>query len=84
LNAGYFREIDRQLGERSRLVVLKRKGEIVAFSLCLLGDLEYFSAHAGFDYEQAEADNSTSGCRWRCWRTRRSGVVINAASPPTT
>lgn len=57
LNAAYFREIDRSLGERSRLVVLKRHGEIVAFSLCLLGDREYFSSHAGFDYAQAEHDN---------------------------
>lgn len=57
LNEAYFAEIDRQLGERSRVVALKRRGQIVAFSLCLLGDEEYFSSHAGLDYDQAGDDN---------------------------
>ncbi len=57
LNPAYFCEVDRQLGERSHVVAIKRKGEIVAFSLCLLGDEEYFSAHAGLDYERAGDDN---------------------------
>jgi 8-amino-7-oxononanoate synthase len=57
LNEAYFQEIDRQLGERSLVVALTRKGRIVAFSLCLLGDDEYFSSHAGLDYQAAGDDN---------------------------
>ncbi len=57
LTPAYFREIDRCLGARSQAIVLKRHGRMVAFSLALLGDEEYFSAHCGLDYSAADGEN---------------------------
>ncbi len=57
LTPAYFQEIDRRLRDRSHVLVLKKHGEIVAFSLALLGDEEYFSVHCGLDYEAADGDN---------------------------
>ncbi len=51
LTEAFFVEIDRQLGDRSQVMAIKHDGRIVGFSLCLLGDEEYFTAHAGFDYQ---------------------------------
>lgn len=54
LTASYFREINQQLPVRSHIIAIKRYGEIIAFTLCLLGDQEYFSAHPGIDYQYDE------------------------------
>jgi 8-amino-7-oxononanoate synthase len=57
LTPAYFREMARSLPDRSHIVALRRHGAIVAFSLSLLGDEEYFSVHAGIDYASGEDDN---------------------------
>lgn len=51
LNAAYFRELNRCLGDRSNVVAIRKDGEIVGFFLNLVGDRVWFSAHCGLDYQ---------------------------------
>jgi len=51
LTAAYFQEISQCLPDRSHVIVIRRRGEIVAFSLCLVGDQEYFLPHIGINYQ---------------------------------
>jgi len=57
LSEAYFYEMNRELPERSHVVAVKKDGQIVAFSLCLKGDTEYFSVHAGIDYRHSTNHN---------------------------
>ena len=50
LTAAYFRAISHELPDRSLLITLKKGAEILAFSLCFLGEDEFCAMHVGVDY----------------------------------
>ena len=51
LTPAYFRAMSQHLQGRSHVIAIKRHGEIVAFSLGLIGDEEYFGVAEGLDYQ---------------------------------
>lgn len=50
LTPEYFRSMSLYMNGRSHVVAIKRKGEIVAYGLNLIGDEEYFGMAEGMDY----------------------------------
>ncbi|SDT87974.1 Acetyltransferase (GNAT) domain-containing protein [Verrucomicrobium sp. GAS474] len=58
LTVSYFREIGKRMGDRTRFFLWKRKGKIVAFSLCFVhrageSDGEIYDCCMGLDYSVA-------------------------------
>lgn len=51
LSARYFKEINQCLPDKSHIIAIKSHGKIIAFGLSLIGNQEYFGAHAGIDYK---------------------------------
>jgi len=51
LTASYFQEINQCLPDKSHIIAIRRKGEIIAFVLCLVGGQEYFVPCIGVDYQ---------------------------------
>ena len=71
LTPAYFEAMSRYLRGRSHVIAIKRFGEIVAFSLGLIGDEEYFGVAEGLDYDLRDqydlyANNIFESLRMAC------------------